>query len=150
MGYDIDYRGLLMVFSGSYLGLWETGTGDTGLAHVSGLVGLESLGLGGGPRFRITDAGFVHLGRLVNLKRLRLIETEITDVGLAHLRDLRSLEELELDEPLLTDGGILQLKGLPRLARLSLRRANVSDALVADFQGLGVEVISRGSYPSPR
>jgi Leucine-rich repeat (LRR) protein len=91
--------------------------GDAGLAHLSGLTGLEEL------RFvlikNITDAGMRHLTPLRNLRVLDLYSARVTDAGLAQLTALQKLEELHLPKTAATDRALAVVSELSNLRRLS-------------------------------
>ncbi len=55
---------------------------------------------------QLSDAGLVHLKRLLQLRSLSLETGAITDVGLAQLKTLTYLEELNLKGTTVTDAGV--------------------------------------------
>jgi Leucine-rich repeat (LRR) protein len=107
---------------------------DTGLAHLRGLSDLESLMLRGCTGF--SDAGLVHLERMVSLKGLYLDDAKVTDTGLAHLRGMARLEVLGLDRAGVTDAGLVHLEGMSRLRFLNPRRTRVTDAGLTRLKAL--------------
>jgi hypothetical protein len=76
----------------------------------------------------LTDAGLVHLKGMTKLAQLYLNCTRVTDAGLEHLNGLSSLESLWLANTQVTDSGLAHLKGLTRLQSLVLGRTKVTDA----------------------
>ena len=73
------------------------------MAKIAGMTGLESLNLGG---TSVTDAGLVHVKRLVNLQCLLLWETKVSDAGMIQLPGLTKLQRLYLHSTNLTDAGL--------------------------------------------
>jgi hypothetical protein len=73
---------------------------DLGLAHLTGLTELESLGLVGCNQ--VTDAGLDHLKGLKKLRCIRLNGTKVTATGVADLQaalpDCRILVDSELQD----------------------------------------------------
>jgi Leucine-rich repeat (LRR) protein len=65
------------------LDLQNTRVTDVGLAHLRGLVNLQSLDLG---NTRITDKGLQMLRGLTNLRRLGLSNTKTTNQGMQDLQ----------------------------------------------------------------
>ncbi len=61
----------------------DTQVGNTGLAHLKGLTGLELLEL---RRTQVTDTGLEHLGSLTNLRELHLPGEQVTSAGLNEMR----------------------------------------------------------------
>ncbi|MEI6232244.1 MAG: hypothetical protein WCT04_04290 [Planctomycetota bacterium] len=78
-----------------------------------------------------TDAGFVHLKGMENLKSLTLstqFSVRIGDGSLAAIAEIPNLEKLEINETLLTyEGGLKHLKKLPKLKELVLKETEISD-----------------------
>ena len=68
---------------GTVLDLSDTSVSDAGLAHLSGLTGLQRLYLSD---TGVTDAGLAHLTGLTGLHVLYLYRTRVTDAGVAAFR----------------------------------------------------------------
>jgi hypothetical protein len=66
------------------LTVMRCGMDNTGVEHISGLAGLESLNLHADPG--VTDASIASLKKLAALKTLNVGETGISDDGLTKLR----------------------------------------------------------------
>ncbi|MEN6423957.1 MAG: hypothetical protein ABFE13_01235 [Phycisphaerales bacterium] len=99
------------------LGLHEKRVGSLGMAVLRDLHSLEYLDL----ETTATDAGFKDLGRIPNLRWLRIRMGSIRGPGLAELAHLPRLERLSLwGETGLTDRHIQHLEGLTRLKSLTL------------------------------
>src|SRR5262249_16382505 len=94
----------------------------------------------------ITDKGLKPLGRLKELKYLRLYREDslrpgftgprITDAGLAHLKDLTDLESLDLMGQDITDAGLEHVKGMKNLRELNLSGPGITDAGLEHLKGL--------------
>ncbi len=84
---------------------------DKGLLHLTNLRELESLFILGDEKgiLPITDMGLTHVGKMANLKKLRLIGIPITDAGLANLQDLTYLERLVIRRTNVTENGLRSL-----------------------------------------
>ena len=84
---------------------------------------------------RITDAGLAHLNGLVKLETLTIyFATQITDAGLAHLKGLTQLQSLNLSFTKISDAGLAHLKGLANLKKCNLLGTKITAAGVADLQ----------------
>lgn len=94
----------------------EYSVGSAGLAVLKDLPALEYLDC----ETNAIDAGLEHLGKLPNLRWLRLRMGRIRGPGLAHLANLPHLERLSLWGSPLTDLHIRYLEGLTRLKSLTL------------------------------
>lgn len=103
---------------------------DAGLAHLKG-IDLRGLRL---DETEVTDAGLVHLSGMINLDLLNLSGTKVTDTGLVHLQGIKHLRDLGLARTKISDAGLAHLKVLPRLGILSLHNTTVSDAGIADLK----------------
>ena len=77
------------------LNLYTADVRDEDLTALTDLPALERLDLSYS-RSKLTDAGMMHLGKLVSLRRLALNGAAITDKGLAPLAKLTELEYLSL------------------------------------------------------
>jgi len=162
---DLDDLKLKELASLKLLSLNDTGVGDAGLAHLSGLTSLRILHLN---KTQITDAGLAHLKGIPNLEELDIRETQVTDAGLlhltgmkklrvlwlprgnertdwqttigdaglAHLSTLTNLEELDIYSTQVTDAGLLHLTGMKKLRVLELYGKNVGNAGLAQVSGL--------------
>ncbi|MCI0459201.1 MAG: hypothetical protein L0Z62_19770 [Gemmataceae bacterium] len=138
------------------LRLGATGLTDEGMEGLKELTQLEALALPD----QVTDAGFVHLAKLVSLREiylgqlkgltgrglqhlaklgrltnLRLTDTGVNDAGLEHLKGATHLKWLFLP-PAITDAGLAHLKGLSGLESLGLSRTQVTDAGLDHLKGL--------------
>jgi hypothetical protein len=68
----------------------------------------------------LTDRGLAHLSGLVNMDRLTLGGPELSDAGLAHLAGMKKLDMLNIYGGRFTDRGLANLEQLTGLARLKL------------------------------
>jgi hypothetical protein len=96
---------------------------------------------------QITDAGFVHIERLQNLRVLHAGGLNLTDQVLQSLSKLPHLEELSLDSNALTGAGLEQLVALKKLRKLNL---NFNPLGASSFEALSqltnltqLEVVNR-------
>ena len=80
---------------------------DAGLEILSGLTGLQQLGLN---ETQVSDAGLEHLKGLTSLQFLNLNDTQVTDAGLEHLQGLTNLQDLRLHHTQFTLDGVRQLQ----------------------------------------
>jgi len=94
----------------------EYSFGSAGLAVLKDMPGLEYLDC----ETNAIDAGLEHVGKLPNLRWLRVRMGRIRGPGLAHLANLPRLERLSLWGSPLTDLHIRYLEGLTRLKSLTL------------------------------
>ena len=101
--------------------------GNDGLEHLESLPKLIHLETGTG----VTDIGLEVIGRLVQLKSLRLDGSQITDSGLENLRGLVNLESLRLCGTRCTDDGLKVVSSLPALFHLDIRRTEITAAGIA-------------------
>jgi hypothetical protein len=106
---------------------------DNELAHVGRLVRLRSLSL---VQSNVSDAGLVHLKGLTNLSVLGLRRAEVTDAGLVYLKGLTNLSVLNLGGTRVTDAGLTQLKELTNLSVLDLGGTRVTGAGLTQLKGL--------------
>ena len=97
---------------------------DAGLAHLSGLKGLEELHIDG---TQITDAGLAQSRGLTAMQILSLNDTSVSDAGLEQLRGLTALRGLYLNQTLVTNAALEILRPLPRLDKLGLANTAVTD-----------------------
>ena len=107
--------------------------GDAGLAHLGGLTSLKTLYLGG---TQVTDSGLSHVKNLTELESLCVHKTEITDAGLEHLKDLTGLGYLCVHHTYVSNTGLAYLQGLSSLKTLSLNNTQVSDGGLVHLKGL--------------
>ncbi len=115
------------------LDLSNTVIGDRECASVVGkLTELRALKL---TSTSITNDGIKHLSRLRNLESLSIAKTRVTDSGLDALCKLPSLKELSVDEcPGLTINGIEKIIKIPTLTSLSAAGCSkVSDLDLANI-----------------
>ncbi len=100
-----------------------------------------------------TDAGFVHLKGMENLKELMLstqFSLRIGDPALEAIAEIPNLEKLELDETLLTyEGGLKHLKKLAHLKELLLKESEIPDEDVAKFKDEMPDVSVGWTKPKP-
>jgi hypothetical protein len=104
------------------------------LSHLQCMSKLQVLDLSFNEK--ITNKGLVHIGYLVNLRRLDLGWTKITDAGLRNLRQLQNLEELSLRKTQISDSGLEHLGTLKNLRHIWLWDAPISDAGLAYLSDL--------------
>ncbi|MEM1294893.1 MAG: c-type cytochrome domain-containing protein [Verrucomicrobiota bacterium] len=71
-------------------------------------------------RTKVSDAGLATIGRMTNLRQLKVEKTNVSDAGLKHLSGLTSLEYLNLYGTQVTDAGLAHLTSLAKLTRLYL------------------------------
>lgn len=93
------------------------------------------------PGPEVTDAVLKELGGLVNLTELILYDSPVTDVGLGEVKKLRSLAVLGLRKTKVTAAGLAELRPLTGLTYLDLRDTQVTDAglkELAAFKALSV------------
>jgi internalin A len=106
---------------------------------------------------KVTDAGFVHLSKLKNLRKLSTRNVPITSLGLAHLNELRnmrqltlektlvdtlepigglrSIEELDIQDGPMTAAGMSPLQNWKKLKRLRLSHLELSDGACSSLTG---------------
>ena len=106
---------------------------DKGLEALVNCRGLEELSIGSPG---VTDAGMYHVGKLTNLKSLRLFGCDnVTDKGLARLAGLKSLTSLHIAYADITISGLNRLNSLSNLTRLNVGELRRGGA-VPDLSGL--------------
>lgn len=91
---------------------------NAGMRHLSGLYGLEALGLNA---VQISDAGISRLKWLEELRYLDLSFTLISDEALSTVYYIKKLETLNLSGTRITDAGLERIWSLTNLRNLSLR-----------------------------
>lgn len=127
-----------------------------GLANLSEVEGLESLGLGW---TKIDDDGLAYLPRLKNLRMLHLGGAPISEAGLKALceKGFDSLEELSLEDTAIGDDAIRVVAArCKKLKHLDVYHTRVSDAALDDlaalpelrFLGCGLSRISKNGVQS--
>lgn len=121
---------------------------DAGLAQLTGLTRLASLGVVNSPKVTdatvenlipflttlntlnlgssLTDRSLPTLGRMKNLKYLVLSRSRVTDRGIASLRELTGLVGLYLEQTAVTDDGLASLSELTNLQQLNLGETRVT------------------------
>ncbi|MFC1735980.1 redoxin domain-containing protein, partial [Candidatus Hydrogenedentota bacterium] len=100
---------------------YETIT-DAGLAEISELTNLKRLSVGTNPKSQITDSGLESLSNLTSLEELAIGGVGISDAGLREIGKLTNLRVLRLlNAPLVTDDGLDALASLTSLRSLTLR-----------------------------
>ncbi len=92
----------------------QSGISDRGIAHLSGLVLLEHLGIGGP---HLTDKSLSYLANMKKLDYLWVGDGDFTDEGLRHLEGLKGLRSLEVTSRSAFSPGALDRprKNLPNL-----------------------------------
>lgn len=106
-------------------------TGEA-LAALSGMTELKELDLIYTPW--LDKTGSLHLGKLKNLKRLRL--SGAADGGLEGLAGLTALESLDMNYARVKDADLQPLSGLKNLQYLDIQNSGVSDAGLKHLAGL--------------
>ena len=102
-------------------------------------------------RTGLTDAGAVHLGKLVELRRLGVAQTQLTDVGLRSLQSLTKLERLNAFGTGLTDDALPILAGLPKLQKVYLWQTKATSAGVEAMRDRGASLeVDLGDYVEQR
>jgi hypothetical protein len=105
------------------LDVYSVHTTDEDLRAIGGLTSLRVLMLQGP---RMTDAGFVHLKGLREMRKLDLICREIGDPGLANFADMRQMHELTIQGGHVTDAGLEHLDRMPDLRTVMICRTAVT------------------------
>jgi hypothetical protein len=100
---------------------------DADLESLGALEGLTAL-LCDHPDSRFSAAGISTLGRLPNLKHLRIRGHGIDDAAVAELVNIQSLRILNLPHAEFTDAGAKQLSNLPILKQLRIGSPHISRA----------------------
>lgn len=113
--------------------LTDTPVTDAGLVHLQKLVSLAAVHLHG---TRVTDRGLACLRGLSKLQGLGLTRTAVTGSFLEHFQGHPALVVLELDSSQVNDQGLQWLKGLPHLDRLQFSHTRITDAGLAHLQHL--------------
>lgn len=85
----------------------RTSIGDKDIQQLTGIDGLEYLGLYG---TRITDKGLDHIATLGSLKELELSATVVSDKGIEKLAPLTGLKKLYLNGTSVTEKGVKRLR----------------------------------------
>ncbi len=97
------------------------------ISHLSGLKALSGLS-------DLTDAGFAHLSKLVNLEMMHATCPEVTSVGVASLSKLPKLKDLFFFLSQIDDGALKSIaKGFPALQNLTFTRSGVTNGGLADL-----------------
>jgi internalin A len=85
----------------------------------------------------LTDAGLANMVGLNQLEELNITRVKgITDNGLSYLRYLPNLQILNISDTKVGDNGILQLKGLTQLRALNLNGNNITPEIFAQLKDL--------------
>jgi serine/threonine protein kinase/Leucine-rich repeat (LRR) protein len=114
---------------------------DDILTHLAACTDLQSLDLS---ETQLRDSDLAGLGKLANLRTLRLRRVPITDRGLKELAPLTSLEVLDLANTNITGSGFAQLANAAALRELWLADTLLKEQhlpLLAPFEKLQVLVI---------
>jgi hypothetical protein len=107
------------------LSLVESKMTITGFRHLQGLRRLRMLDLSASP---ITDDSSAAFVELIDLKELRLRDTNIGDATVRNLVALQSLESLALDRTKITDRGVAEACRMTHLRFLGLSNTGISHA----------------------
>jgi uncharacterized protein (TIGR02996 family) len=84
----------------------------------------------------LTDAGFIHLAGLMQLRRLSVNVFGVTGAGLGQVAGLTRLHQLDFTGSEVTDEGLEQLATLTQLRRLLLRNSRMTDVGLMCLAGL--------------
>jgi hypothetical protein len=99
---------------------------------------------------KMDDAALVTVGKLTNLTRLFLNNTDITDAGLQHLSGLTELQYLNLVNTKVTAQGLIPLSKLPKLKQLYVYKTAIKPSDYAQIKSLLPNtVIDTGGYVVP-
>jgi hypothetical protein len=101
----------------TYLVLWNTKVGDSGMAYIRDCNGLTGLGLN---YTNVSDAGLVHFKNCKNLTRLGLEHTTVSDAGLANFEECKNLNLLWLADAQVGDEGMAHFQDCKALIDLNL------------------------------
>lgn len=102
-------------------------------------------------RTAATDAGFAHVGKLTQLRRLQAASTAAGDAAIVHLAPLARLEHVNLHGTRVTDRGLAGLAGIATLRRLYLwQTAATAEGAAALRRKLPELQIDLGDYAAPR
>ena len=99
------------------------------LRQMSDLTHVEFYGLS-----RVTDVGYGHLGKLVQLQSLGLQKCELTDARFKLIRGLVHLENLHLLATEITDESLELMANMKKLTRLHVRQTQVTPEGVKELQ----------------
>ncbi len=127
MAYFKDCNGL------TGLGLNYTNVSDAGLVHFKNCKGLMRLGL---EHTKVSDAGLANFKECKNLILLWLADAQVGDEGMAHFQECKALIDLNLAGTKVSDVGLAHFKDCKNLKHLYLDRTQVSDAGLANFKGM--------------
>jgi len=132
---DAGLAGLEPLTHVAVLGLDDcTGISNAGFAIVQSMPEMTFFSA---CRTPIGDAGLAHFSGAVNMRRLRLANTQISNAGLAVLESMPKLESLDVSGcAKIGDDGMQHLKLLGTLRDLNLYLTHVGDAGVAQLSGL--------------
>ena len=107
--------------------------GDDGLRAIGRCRQLENLDLEHA-HDRVTDEGMKHLGNLMVLRVLNLMDSQVGDEAISHFQALTNLRALELSASDISDRGLQTLARLPALKNLRLAACKqITDAGVASL-----------------
>lgn len=82
----------------------------------------------------VSDAAMVQVGKLKNLQKLHLEQTNVTDAGLKQLKGLTNLEYLNLYGTAITDAGLADLATLKHLRTLYLWQTKTTEQGIATLK----------------
>lgn len=127
----------------------DIGADNSNVEQLDGLTSIHMLVLSGNP---VDDRAMPCIGRLWELKELRLARTDVTNEGLSALSELQELEYLDLSDTAVTDAGLEYLKPIWSLRSVKLRGTRVTkdgvENLVAARGGLAVHWDGGTAYRS--
>jgi Leucine-rich repeat (LRR) protein len=99
---------------------------DAGVRELATLKKLRKLELS--VNYALTGAGFADLGKLPDLRILRLYQTKVDDAGLKEICQIKSLSELDVGVTAVTEAGLTELTRLKRLQILRIWNVKLTDA----------------------
>ena len=110
----------------------STGFSDKGLLGISAYTKLRELRITA--KGAMTDKGLAVLGKLANLEKLFISESDFGEAAAEGIAQLEKLQELDLANTALNDKGLKKLKSLKTLKALNLRGCKVTAKGVEDFK----------------
>jgi hypothetical protein len=116
------------------LRLWDSDIVGSDLASLKHVPALERLYVSSAKQ--LTDDDLIHIGKLLNLKRLALMETAIAGEGLIHLAGLQQVSILDLQGSPIQDGTVTHLAEMQSLSYLDLSATQITDASCATLARL--------------
>jgi hypothetical protein len=114
---------------------------DKGLDHIQGMSNVVVLDLPGNSR--VSNACFVHLPAMKQLKWIDASDVPVKDEGLAFLSTLTQLDQIELNRSKITDNGLEHLGALTGLRRLILDKNPITNSGLKELDPLtNLEILS--------